>query len=113
SGRQCTHDECATYGRRDLVFTFHCLRPPANGMTVLWFVELTSQQKTRKPPWRNRYGLSATLDGGIITTLIRRATNVANKQLVRAKLRGNRSPGLVATLQLPGSKRGCEGSAND
>ena len=45
SGRQCTHDECATYRRRDLVFTFHCLRPPANGMTVLWFVELTSQQK--------------------------------------------------------------------
>ena len=29
SRRQRTHDECATYGRRDLVFTFHCCLPPA------------------------------------------------------------------------------------
>ena len=27
--RQRTHDECATYRRRDLVFTFHCCLPPA------------------------------------------------------------------------------------
>ena len=33
-GRQRAHDERATYGRRDLVLTFHCYVPPAGTMAA-------------------------------------------------------------------------------
>ena len=63
-GRQCAHDERATYSRCDLVFTFHCLRPPANGQSRSLVVELPCQPKTETPSWRNRYGPPATWMGG-------------------------------------------------